>query len=74
MTVAIAATPGSRASAETGAGRRPIALRNGAGIVTLSPGTSLRAVRIVRKGRVKRIEVNAGPVRDQCGWSGNPGM
>jgi hypothetical protein len=74
MTVAIAATPGSRASAETGSGRRPIALRSGAGILTLAPGTSLRAVRIVRSGRVKRVAINAAPVRDQCGWSATPGM
>ena len=74
MTVAIAATPGSRAYAETGSGRRPIALRNGVGIVTLGPGASLRAVRIIRRGRVKRIEVDAGPVRDQCDWSATPGV
>jgi hypothetical protein len=74
MTVAIAATVGSQASAETSAGRRPIALRSGAGIVTLGPGTSLRAVRIVRKGRVKRVAINAAPVRSQCGWSATPSM
>lgn len=72
LAVAIVAKPGSRVFAETGTGRRPIALRNGAGILTLAPGTSLRAVRIIRAGRTTRVALTAPPARSQCGWTFEP--
>ena len=69
LTVAVGATPGSRAFAETGFARRPIVLRDGVGILTLAPGESLRTVQIVRNGRTTRVNIDAPPARSQCGWT-----
>lgn len=72
LTVGITAPRGSRVVAITGDDRsRAIAMRRGAGLLTLSPGSGLRSVRVVprsRRQRVYRLMLRAPAGARQCGW------
>ena len=70
LTVAVAARPRTRVLLDTdGVPPRRLRLRDGAGLLTLRPGTRLRSVAFVRKGRAHSVRLNAPPAARQCGWS-----
>lgn len=73
LTFAVVVRPGTRALADVGE-RAPLrlAMRNGIGLLTLRPAGPLRALTIIRKGRSRRIAVEAPPGNRQCGWSAAP--
>jgi len=72
LTVAVTAPVGSRIVAVTGEGRsRVMAMRRGAALLTLSPGSGLRSLRVVprsRRERVYRLMLRAPAGARQCGW------
>ena len=70
LTIAIATAPGARVLADTGAsGSRAVALRDGAGLLTLAPGSALRSLAIARGRSTTRLRLDAPPARRQCGWT-----
>ncbi len=61
--------PGTRAFADVGVSKpRRLRLRDGIGLLTLPAATPLRALTFVRKGRVRRVRIDAPPAARQCGW------
>ncbi len=73
LTVAVTALAGSRVTADTGRGPRVLALRRGAGLLTLPASRGLRSLSIVRRGhRTLRIPVHAPAGAKQCGWATAP--
>jgi hypothetical protein len=70
LTVAVAVRPGTRVLIDTGvAAPRHLRLQNGAGLLTLRPGTRLRTLTFIRKGRTRSVRLNAPPAARQCDWS-----
>jgi hypothetical protein len=73
LTVAVAVRPGTRVVADVGAAApRRLALRDGAGLLTLAPGSPLRSLTFVRKGSARRVAFAAPPGARQCGWRAAP--
>ncbi len=70
LTVAVAVPPGARVIARLTGGRtRRLALRRGAGLLTLAPAAGLRSLTMLRPGRSPRaLGVNAPAGAAQCGW------
>ena len=75
LTVAVAVRPGTRVLADVGAGTPlPLALRDGAGLLTLAPGSPLRSLTFVRRGSARRVAFDAPPGARQCGWKAAPDL
>ena len=73
LTVAIALTAGARVLADTGAATpRRVSLHDGAGLLTLAPGSPLRSLTIIRGRRTRRVRLDAPPGNRQCGWTATP--
>jgi hypothetical protein len=70
LTVAVTVAEGTRVRADG----RPIRLRRGAGLLTLSSKRSLDALTFVRKGKTSRIRIAAPAGATQCGWSAAPSV
>jgi len=73
LTVAVTAPAGARVTADTGRGSRVLALRHGAGLLTLPAARGLRSLSIARRGhRTLRAEIHAPAGAAQCGWEATP--
>jgi hypothetical protein len=70
LTVAVTVAEGSRVRADG----RPIRLRRGAGLLTLSSNRPLKALTFVRKGKSSRLRIAAPAGATQCGWSAAPSV
>ncbi|MCA1698892.1 MAG: hypothetical protein LC790_08335 [Actinobacteria bacterium] len=53
----------------TGRSRRSLALRRGAGLLTLASRSPLASLTIVRGTHTRRVAIGAPSGRSQCGWS-----
>jgi len=69
LTVAVAVSTGSRVLINTGRSRRSLALRHGAGLLTLASRSPLASLTIVRGTHTRRVAISAPSGRSQCGWS-----
>jgi hypothetical protein len=73
LTVAVAFAAGARVFADTGAASaRRFSLRDGAGLLTLAPGSPLRSLTIIQGRRTRRVALAAPPGDRQCGWTATP--
>ena len=73
LSVGFAVRPGTRVVAHTGGSmRRAVRLRRGYGVLTLAGTQPLRAVTFIRKGRSRRVAIEAPPAAKQCGWNLSP--
>lgn len=70
LTVAVSVRSGTRVLADVGtATPRRLRLRNGVGLLTLPASRPLRALTFIRRGRARRVRLQAPPGARQCGWS-----
>jgi len=69
LTVAVGVSTGSRVLINTGRSRRSLALRRGAGLLTLPSRSPLTSLTIVRGTHTRRVAIGAPSGRSQCGWS-----
>jgi len=70
LSVAVRARAGTRVLADVGASKpRRLPLRSGTGLLTLPATSPLRALTFVRRGRARRVRIDAPPAARQCGWS-----
>jgi len=73
LTVAVVARPGTRVLADVGASSpRRMRMRFGRALLTLPAAQPLRALTFIRKGRARRLRINAPPGARQCGWRAAP--
>ena len=64
LTIAVAVRPGTRVLADIGAAApRRVRLHDGAGLLTLRPGSPLRSVTFIRKSGARRVRLDAPPAR-----------